>query len=116
MISGPSFQSVPSQGPFQGTIQLISRCPLCNAVYQPSATRILVEQNDAHLIHLECGMCQGGVVAVIITNLLGVHSVGLVTDLTPEDVLRFRTASPVGSDDIIDLHTALAEQQGTLTL
>lgn len=92
---------------FNSGARLISNCPLCQSIYQPASTRVLVAREDAHLVHLECGQCGCGIVALVINNLMGVSSVGLLTDLTPEDVLKFRHTDSVSADDVIELHTWL---------
>lgn len=115
MFSIQPFPQHSNHGPFRGTVQLISRCPLCQTAYQPTAARVLAEHDDAHLVHFECGSCQGAIVAIVMTNVMGVSSIGLVTDLTPDDVLRFRTAVAVSPDDVLALHEYLGSKQAPLT-
>ena len=70
-------------------LKLISYCPLCNTHYNPSEAKILEQREGAHLIHIECGNCRSSIVADVITGGIGIRSVGLVTDLANEGVLRF---------------------------
>lgn len=65
---------------------------------------MLAESEGAHLVHLECETCGSAVVAVVMNNVLGLSTVGLLTDLTPEDVLKFRAAGTISTDDVLDLH------------
>lgn len=44
---------------------------------------------------------------VVLFGDFGVKSVGVLTDLTFEDVLRFKQTSPISVDDILNLHTTL---------
>ena len=92
---------------FNNGVRLISNCPLCQTIYRPASTRVLVTREDAHLVHLKCSQCGCGIVALVVNNLLGISSVGLLTDLTPEDVLKFRHTDSVSADDVIELHTWL---------
>jgi predicted DCC family thiol-disulfide oxidoreductase YuxK len=116
MLSVPPNTPSSSFGSFRGSVRLISHCPLCHAFYQPTAARVLAEHDDTHLIHLECTACGGAIIAVIVANLVGVQSMGLVTDLTPEDILRLRSAAPVSPDNILDLHHFLEQDQSLLNL
>ncbi|PIS42824.1 MAG: hypothetical protein COT24_01440 [Candidatus Kerfeldbacteria bacterium CG08_land_8_20_14_0_20_40_16] len=88
-------------------LKLISYCPLCNTQYNPLAAKILEEREDAHLIHIECRRCNSSIVALILTGGIGVSSVGLITDLTSDDVLKFKDADDLNLDDVLDFHEAL---------
>lgn len=99
----------PQQNPYspQDHLRLISACPLCQTHYNPWQTRILEERDDAHLIYLQCRKCGSAVVALVLTSGFGVSSIGVVTDLTHEDVLRFKGATPITPDDVLDAHALL---------
>ena len=88
-------------------LRLISYCPLCNAHYNPGEAKVLDEKNGAHLIHVECKSCRSSIVAVIITGGIGISSVGLITDLTSHDVLRFKDSASITDDDVIQAYTLL---------
>lgn len=98
------------QNPYtpQDQLRLISSCPLCHTHYNPWQTRILEERDDAHLIYLQCRKCGSAVVAVVLTGWFGVSSIGVVTDLTSEDVLRFKQSAPISADDVLDVHELLS--------
>ena len=83
-------------------LRVISYCPLCNTHYNPSEAKVLEEKDGAHLIHVECNKCHSSIVAVIITGGIGVSSVGLITDLTSNDVIRFKNEDSVTDDHVIE--------------
>lgn len=89
-------------------LKLISYCPLCNTHYNPSEAKILEQRDGAHLIHVECGNCRSSIVAVVITGGIGISSVGLVTDLTSDDVLHFKNRDSLSEDDVIDAYRLLS--------
>jgi hypothetical protein len=97
-------------------LRLISYCPLCNTHYNPSEAKVLEEKDGAHLIHVECRTCKSSIVAVIITGGIGVSSVGLITDLTGPDVMRYKLADPVTEDDVIEAYEMLAKGDVTKLL
>lgn len=66
--------------------------------------RVIGEDGETHLLHVTCRKCQNSVLAVVLTNPSGVSSVGLITDLSFEDVHRFQKAPRVTIDDVIDAH------------
>ena len=90
---------------------LITHCPICNLRYDPLEAKILEEGKNAHLVYIHCRHCQSAILAVIVTNNLGVSSVGLITDLNGEDVLRFKKAKPISCDDVIEVHQFLSKEK-----
>lgn len=100
----------PSEG-----LKVISACPLCNVRYNPLQAHVLDERDDAHLLHLECRNCGSAVVAAVLNDQLGVSSVGLITDLTSDDVLRFKDEPETLSvDDVLSLHVLFARDERAL--
>ncbi|MBI3114982.1 MAG: hypothetical protein HYZ09_00615 [Candidatus Kerfeldbacteria bacterium] len=99
------------QSPFSPSegLKVISACPLCEVHYSPLQAHIIEQREDAHLLHLECRNCGSAVVAAVLNGQLGISSVGLLTDLTSDDVMKFKD-DPFGvnADDVLDLHTLLA--------
>ena len=91
---------------------MMASCPLCQTRYQPDRAKILAEKDDAYLLHVPCAKCHSAVVALIFTNTFGVSSVGVLTDLTSEEVLAAQRRL-VNADDVLDLYAA--QQQGTLS-
>jgi len=75
---------------------------LCNTHYNPSQASILEEADGAHLIHVSCKKCSSSILAVIIAGGIGISSVGLITDLTSDDAMRFKLGSNVNEDDVIE--------------
>ena len=99
---------------FQDGLRLVSYCPLCESSYNPMEARVLGEKEDGHLLHIRCKKCWNSILALVLVSNVGVSSVGLVTDLTFEDVVKFReTSSDVTIDDVIQIHELLeSEHQG----
>lgn len=90
-------------------LRLVSYCPLCNTHYNPSEAKLLDQKEGAHLIHVECRSCGSSILAVVITGGIGVSSVGLVTDLTSQDVIRFKNETAVSEDDVLAAYQVLSE-------
>lgn len=93
---------------FQENLKLVSYCPLCETHYNPMEAKILEDRGDAHLIHIQCQQCRSLIIVLLTANANGVTSVGMVTDLTADDVLRLRQGKSVSEDDILDFHQLLA--------
>lgn len=107
---------VPSQQPasspfFDEGIKLISYCPLCESSYNPSSAQVLGEKDDSHLLHIRCGQCSNAIIALVLISTAGISSVGLVTDLGFDEVNRFKGAAPVSTDDVIEMHHLLQNEE-----
>ena len=76
--------------------------------------KIIEENDEAHLIHIECQKCGTLVLALIQLDFPQISSQGLVTDLLSSEVKKFKTMAPVNPDDVIDLHYLLKKQEAAL--
>lgn len=95
-------------GNFPDNLKVVSYCPICNSRHNPMAAKVIEERSEYNLIYIKCRNCQSAVLAVVSFNNFGLASVGLVTDLQDNEVIKFRSASTVSCDDVINLHKLLA--------
>ncbi|MFH1047422.1 MAG: hypothetical protein V1738_03910 [Patescibacteria group bacterium] len=96
---------------FSEDVKLISYCPLCGSSFTPLQTQVLGEKEDSHLMHIQCGNCANAIIALVVISSVGVSSVGLVTDLAFEEVDRFKKNRAVSTDDVIDVHHLLQDEE-----
>jgi len=87
--------------------ELVIYCPLCNGDYQPKDLKTVESTQGAALMHSQCPKCRGSILSLFYHDLLGVTMVGLATDLDFNDVLRFKNASCVTQDDILETYQLL---------
>ncbi|MCR4313796.1 MAG: hypothetical protein NUV84_00940 [Candidatus Uhrbacteria bacterium] len=85
-------------------LKLVSFCPVCETRYNPMEARLLGEQEETHLLHVQCRKCQHSILAIVLVNQVGASSVGLLTDLSYDDVVRVKSGSWVSVDDVIEVH------------
>ena len=96
---------------FSDNPTLITHCPICNARFNPLEAKILQEGDTTHLVHVKCQYCHSAILALIVVNNLGVSSVGLVTDLHHDDVLKFSEGKAISIDDVLEVHQELNNQK-----
>lgn len=107
----------PGGGQFPGEgLKIISRCPVCHYQYNPVEAKVLDENDGAHLIYVKCKRCQSAVLALVMTNNMGITSVGLITDLDSYEVMKFADLSAVNEDDVLAVHQVLSEDDGLARL
>jgi len=86
---------------------LILNCPICFSPYSPLDIELIEDSEKAHLLHLSCHKCGSQILALITNNMSQVFSQGLVTELTSNEVRKFKDSPAVSLDDVIDLHFLL---------
>lgn len=99
-------------------LRVIAACPLCEERYTPLQASVIAAREGAHLLHLECRNCGGAVIAAIRNDQqVGVSSIGLLTDLTSDDVVKFVDArGPATADDVLELHRLFQDDRGATAL
>ncbi len=101
-----------ASSPFFGeTLKLVTYCPLCETKHSSTEAKVLDENDGAKLVHIQCKKCSASVVAVVFQNALGMSTVGVVTDLTSTDVLKFREHENVNSDDVLNALDRLRKEK-----
>ncbi|MFH0951869.1 MAG: hypothetical protein V1838_01635 [Patescibacteria group bacterium] len=106
---------MPGNQPNIGDTRVIKACPLCQTQYNPWQAQVLEERRDAHLVHVKCQKCGSAQVALILAGAVGVSTIGLITDLTPTDVIKFKDSDFVEVDDIMEIHQMLEENTFSIT-
>lgn len=84
--------------------KLLASCPFCRSKQASFITSVINESRDAELVHARCSICQGALVALLFSTGPIISSIGLVTDLSLEDVSRFQASQAITEDDLLALH------------
>ncbi len=97
--------------PLDDGLRLVSYCPVCHYPYNPLEAKIVDESDGAHLIHVRCRRCRSAILALVMANQLGVSSVGLITDLDSQEILKFKESSRIGGDDVLSIYRFLGDHE-----
>ncbi len=89
---------------FDDNLRVISMCPSCNARDNFVETHLVGKRGNSLLLHIKCKQCFCTVLAIASISNQGVASVGIRTDLSYDDVLRFREVNSVTTDDVLATH------------
>ncbi len=90
-------------------LRLMRQCPLCRKDYQEKALSLIEEREGASLVHITCTNCDNAVLAVVMVSPLGMSSMGIVTDLSIDDVAHFRGRDIFSQDDVLDFYSTMQE-------
>jgi len=74
----------------------LGNCPVCNTKFQASCAHSIDNGDDIQTLYVECRKCGTSVVLGVMKNMPGVvTTVGMLTDMTREDISRLAGASPI---------------------
>ncbi len=100
----------------EGSLRVLTACPFCNTNYSIRAAQVIAQKDDAHVVHIACRHCGGSIVALIVAGGVDAQSIGVITDLAPDEVSRFSQDRTVDTDDALAVHEILSDESivGTL--
>lgn len=86
---------------WRAALKFINRCPICGSNYSSDRARLFAKNDTANLIHLTCSRCSSYFIAMVLFVGRGLSSVGMVTDLSFEDISRLHKTMPFTINDMI---------------
>jgi hypothetical protein len=89
------------------SIRLVQNCPVCNRKYQQNRVQIIDEFGKSFLAYLTCNFCQSNLIVKVISMPQGLVGNAILTDLNPEEVLRFSDGTRISGDDILNIHQSI---------
>lgn len=100
---------------YQPNLHLNGRCPICNTMYDLQKFKILAERDQNVLTYIQCSQCGSALLSMLSMGPQGVRAVGLVTDLTSDEVMHFEGSQRVSVDDVLELHEAMEKDANIIT-
>lgn len=110
----PNIFETNPKNPISEGLRLMNHCPVCKAKYSASEDNILFKKGAANLVHITCPSCQNSVMAIITVTSFGSSSVGMVTDLKAEDVLRLYGKAAISEEELLALHQELKQSNNLI--
>lgn len=100
---------------YHSNLRMNGRCPICNTMYDLQKFKILAEREQNVLTYIQCSHCGSAILSVLSMQPQGLQAVGLVTDLTSDEVVNFESGEHnVSVDDVVDMHEALDKDQNII--
>ncbi|MFH1175725.1 MAG: hypothetical protein V1698_03320 [bacterium] len=84
------------------------KCPLCGKKMNLISAQMIEKRDNSPLLFVVCNHCKGAVMIAIVNDAFGVASLGIMTDMSLEDVEKFRGKKGITSDEVLDLHLLAA--------
>lgn len=87
-------------------LKLAAYCPLCGSRSLREA-QLLGGTGETQLFHVTCKRCAASVLTLTLVRASGAGAVGLVTDLSADDAVRFVRTPAISTNDALQFHTFL---------
>jgi hypothetical protein len=84
------------------TVQLISHCPVCSLGYPADAIRVFSDEHETKFVHFTCPNCRTYFMAIFLPMPKGISTVGMVTDLSFEDMKKLYSLPSISVDEMIE--------------
>ena len=92
-------------------LKQFSHCTYCNSQYHPNQAKVIDEAGDSFLVYIQCKKCQGSVVALVYTGMNGITAINVLTDLTEEEVTKFKNSKGMTINKVLNLYTTLENNE-----
>jgi len=80
------------------------QCPFCRVSYTPDQFDVLESSARGVLYVVECLKCHHTLFGSFFFTDEGMSSIGMLTDFTKEDILKFRHKAPISADELLLLY------------
>lgn len=86
----------------------IGSCSLCGTAFKPRFSRVLERSDEVSEVYTECARCKSSALVYVLKNDGSfVTTIGMLTDMKKDDILRFRKMQPITEDEVLQLHRML---------
>lgn len=99
---------------FHHNLRLNGRCPICNTQYDLQKFKILAEREQNVLTYIQCAQCGSALLSMLTMTPQGLQAVGLVTDMTSDEVVNFEQGQSISTSDVIAMHEALEKDHNII--
>ncbi len=87
--------------------KVMRECPVCTTVFENEHIKTVETTEGSQILHTTCSACQNSLIFFIGSTQLGLGLIGMMSDLTYEDIIRFRPKEAISEDTIIECYQAL---------
>lgn len=102
----------PSFNPGSNLMRMNVRCPVCGHLYDLQRLKILGERDQQLLAYIDCHHCSTGLLSILSVSPSGMTAQGLVTDLTPDEIIDADEHGSINNNDVLDVHEHLESDHG----
>lgn len=83
--------------------KLNQHCPLCGSSLVNDEVDIVGSTNNQIMVYTTCGSCGVGLIAKVSWLPQGLVGLGILTDLTKDEIKQKINAKPISADEVLDI-------------
>lgn len=87
----------------------MQECVICKKDARENQLTIVENSADRTVFHITCNHCHHGMLAFLGNTQFGLGLVGLLTDLSSDDVLRLHGQEPMTGDELLHHYELLRD-------
>ncbi len=88
----------------------IGNCPVCSSQFEPGKASIIEKKDHMSHVYAECSKCTSSVSCFVLENKMGtVTTIGMLTDMTKEDIMRFKMREPITANEVKKIHQIIEQ-------
>lgn len=88
-------------------LKIIDKCPICKKKLSAEQMKIIEEKDEGMLIYVSCGSCHSNLIFSVVKAPMGLIGQGVVTDLSENEVIKFKDVQPISQNEILEVHEKL---------
>ncbi len=86
-------------------IKFLGNCPICNKKYNSDNASVLEKNQEFMSFYINCEHCLSSVIVAVFFPLSGlVTTIGMLTDVSREDLKKMKKLSPLTADEVLEMH------------
>jgi hypothetical protein len=89
--------------------KVMRECPVCTFAFENIHIRTVESTEGSHVLHTTCPSCSNSLIFLVGSTQFGIGLIGMVSDLSYEDSLRFRRKEAIGEDELIACYQAFSK-------
>lgn len=88
--------------------KVMQQCSVCDKSFKSTDIHTIEEVEDfSHLLHFSCSSCKHAIIVLVSKTDSGVGLMGILTDLSFDDVRRFKVREPMDEQALLENYSAL---------
>lgn len=91
-------------------LQMVTNCPMCDFKYDGKKNIKMIDKKDGMVtFYLNCSRCKSSVIVTVMTEMFGITSISMITDVVEDDIKKI-SGDFIKCDDVLEMHKFLEKK------
>lgn len=96
-------------------LRLMKKCPFCEYAYDSRKVIVLEQYDENRLVHVTCSDCKSSILHIVLATQVGLNTMGIITDLTADEVRKLKHSRGVTSDSLLEFHKFISKEENSFS-